>query len=225
MADALRQRALGWLAQREHSRHELRLRLLRSLARSARRTAAGAEAQAFADADGDVDSDPETEGLGHAEAADKAGAAAQAASRVEATLDWLAERGYLSDERFVASRLHQRSPAWGERRIAQELKSHGLGLAGDARDELRRTEFERAQQLWLRRYGQAPTDAKEALRQMRFLAARGFAPEVIRRLVRARPGSSRDWPEEPADPELHDPSDTDAEVGLDTGHGPGLGAA
>ena len=52
--------------------------------------------------------------------------------------------------------------------------------------ELRATEYERALAVWRRKFGSAgPTsEASARLRQMRFLAGRGFSPEVIRRVLR-----------------------------------------
>jgi regulatory protein len=38
--------------------------------------------------------------------------------------------------------------------------------------------------VWQKRFGQEPADAAERLRQMRFLASRGFSHEVIRRVLR-----------------------------------------
>jgi len=48
---------------------------------------------------------------------------------------------------------------------------------------LRETEFARAQALWQRKFGEVAGDARERGRQARFLAARGFAADVVRRIV------------------------------------------
>jgi regulatory protein len=151
---SLKARALRWLAQREHSRVELR----RKLMRAARLR----------------DAEPP-------EAADAGGAG----NEVDALLDWLATEGHLSQARFVESRLHARSARFGNRRIVQELAQHGLALDADAAQRLAHGELERARAVWSRKYGgQAPQDAAGRARQMRFLAARGFSAEVIRRVVR-----------------------------------------
>jgi regulatory protein len=38
--------------------------------------------------------------------------------------------------------------------------------------------------VWLKKFGAPPEDAVAAARQMRFLAARGFSGEAIRRVVK-----------------------------------------
>jgi regulatory protein len=49
---------------------------------------------------------------------------------------------------------------------------------------LRDTELERAHELWARRFGEVAASPQEQARQARFLMARGFAGEVVRRVVR-----------------------------------------
>jgi len=158
---SLKVRALGWLAQREHSRMELRRKLLRvARAEQAARAAA----------------------LGDATAPSPAGCEAPETC-VDALLDWLQAHGYLSEARFVDSRIHVRAARYGNRRIQLELAQHGLTLDAEARRELQASEQQRAQAVWLRKFGQPPVDAAERARQMRFLAQRGFSAEVVRRVV------------------------------------------
>jgi regulatory protein len=106
---------------------------------------------------------------------------------VDAVLEALQAAGWLSEERFVESVLHRKAARLGTARIRQELQGHRLApeaVAG-AVEQLRATEVERARAVWARRFGgEAPADPSERARQMRFLAARGFATEVIRRVVR-----------------------------------------
>jgi regulatory protein len=63
---------------------------------------------------------------------------------------------------------------------------HGVSTdqAAASLEVLRSTEFDRARTVWQKRFGQEPADAAERLRQMRFLASRGFSHEVIRRVLR-----------------------------------------
>ncbi|WP_210543333.1 recombination regulator RecX [Rhodoferax sp. PAMC 29310] len=100
-------------------------------------------------------------------------------------LDELQAKDFISEARVIESVLHRRSAKLGTARIKQELQSKGLdaGAVADALAGLQRTERERAQEVWRRKFGEPPTDAKEAARQMRFLATRGFNTEVIRRVV------------------------------------------
>jgi regulatory protein len=102
---------------------------------------------------------------------------------VETLLDWLAARGYLSDERFVESRVHARAAKQGAALIRQELARHGLALEPEQAAALRESEFARAQALWQRKFGVVAGEPRERARQARFLASRGFAADVVRRIV------------------------------------------
>jgi len=104
-------------------------------------------------------------------------------------LDELQAKDFLSDERFVESVLNRRSPKLGAGRIRQELHGKGLDseLVGAALDSLKGTEVERAREVWKRKFDAPPQDAAERGKQARFLAARGFGGEVIRRVL-AGPG-------------------------------------
>ena len=166
---SLKARAIGLLAQREHSRAELRRKLLRIEQQRLRRAAA---VQVTGEG---VESEPAIEDdLAAREAA------------VDALLDALAADGYLDETRFVESRLHVRAGRFGAKRIQQELAQHGLRLDAEQQAALRATELERAREVWLKRFGAEPSrDLAEQARQTRFLLARGFAPEVVRRLLRA----------------------------------------
>lgn len=110
---------------------------------------------------------------------------AAAPAQLEALLDELQARKLLSQARFVESLARARGDRFGAARVAQELRAHRIDgeVARATLAELRRTEFERARALWRRRYGAAAGDRAERLRQMRFLAGRGFSAEVIRKVV------------------------------------------
>ena len=154
---SLKIRALQWLAQREHSRIELRGKLLRLLARSAVRGVSATTAVEPLDP----------------------------AIEVDALLEWLEARGYLSQQRFVESRVHARQARFGNLRIQQELSLHGVKLDPEARQALRETELRRAQEVWRKKYDAPAPDAAGRLKQLRFLAGRGFSMEVVRRVVLA----------------------------------------
>lgn len=110
---------------------------------------------------------------------------------MERVLDELEARGLLSAERFVESLLHRRAARFGTARLRQELQQHKLpaDAVAQAVEALRGTELERARAVWQRRFGGEPAaDAAERARQVRFLTARGFSSEVIRRVVRGADG-------------------------------------
>ena len=109
----------------------------------------------------------------------------EAQAELDLLLDWLQAQGYLSDERFIKSRVHAREARYGSLRIKQELAQHGLSLSADAMAELKGAELERAKAIWLRKFGaQAALDAAARAKQVRFLMARGFSSETIRELLR-----------------------------------------
>ena len=153
---SLKVRALQWLAQREQSRVELAAKLL---------------PHAVADADA-------------AEAAGSPAAELLPAARVEALLDWLEAHQYLSQDRFVESRVHARAPRFGNLRIRHELKQHQVALPPDAAQALRDSELQRARAVRERKFSEVPTSAAERARQARFLAGRGFSSEAIRQALR-----------------------------------------
>lgn len=178
---SLKARAISLLAQREQSRTELRRKLLR-IARQQQQRERLAAAQTSGD--GDASAPGDAAEADEADAAVDGEAGAEAA--VDALLDALAASGYLDETRFVDSRLHARASRFGAQRIQQELAQHGLRLDPEQQAALRATELERAREVWLKRFGAEPSrEAPEQARQARFLLARGFAAEVVRRLLRA----------------------------------------
>ena len=100
-------------------------------------------------------------------------------------LDELQAKGFISQARVVESVVHRRAARCGAARIRQELAGKGVDAeaVAQAMASLRSTELERAREVWRRKFGQAAVDAAGRARQMRFLASRGFATEVIRRVV------------------------------------------
>ena len=109
---------------------------------------------------------------------------AAAAEQVEAVLDWLQANQYLSETRFVESRVHARAGRYGNQRIRQELAQHGVALSPETAQQLKDSETHRAREVWARKFGEPAADASERAKQMRFLAARGFSGEAIRRAVK-----------------------------------------
>ncbi len=136
----LRERALRLLAGREHSRFELRRKL-----------------------------------VAHAEDADE----------IDALLDELVSSRLLSDDRYAEARAHTLARRYGSVRLAYDLKQQGV--PEDARErvvaEARRTDLERAREIWRKRFGEVAPDAQLRAKQMRFLQNRGFAADIIRSVI------------------------------------------
>lgn len=114
--------------------------------------------------------------------------AATAQAQIAAALDQLTAVGLLSEARAAEAVLLHQGRRFGARRLKQVLQAKGLDLdlVATTLQQARATELERAREVWARRFGAAPADAKQTIRQMRFLAGRGFDSEVIRRIVRGR---------------------------------------
>lgn len=107
------------------------------------------------------------------------------AEEVEQLLQWLQQRAYLSEARLVESRINARASRYGNLRIQQELRQLGVAPDEEQQARLKDSEFERAREVWQRKFGgETPVDAPSRARQMRFLAARGFSSEVVRRVLR-----------------------------------------
>ena len=104
-------------------------------------------------------------------------------------LDELQAKDFISEQRVIESVINRRSAKLGTARIRQELQSKGLDKEAviDAVASLQSTELERARELWRRKFGEPATDPKERGKQMRFLAARGFSGDTVRRVLAGGP--------------------------------------
>ena len=142
---SLRERALGFLARREHSRTELRRKL-----------------------------------APHAESPEE----------LDALLADLIQRRLLSESRFAEARAHVLARKFGAARIEHDLRAKGISdeAAASAAREALITEFDRALDIWRRKFGAQASDLKQRARQARFLLARGFSTEVINRILRHQDG-------------------------------------
>ena len=100
-------------------------------------------------------------------------------------LDFLAAKDFINEKRVVESVVNRRASKLGAARVRQELVAKGLPAddIAEAVEAMRSTELGRAIQVWRKRFGAPPSDASERAKQVRFLVSRGFAPEVVRRVV------------------------------------------
>ena len=94
-------------------------------------------------------------------------------------------RNWLSDRRFAESWVADHCARAGSVKLAYDLRQRGVGdaIIEAVLNENRDSEFERARAVWEKKFGSAPADTPEKARQMRFLQSRGFAAEVIRRII------------------------------------------
>ncbi|HQR53345.1 MAG TPA: recombination regulator RecX [Burkholderiales bacterium] len=104
---------------------------------------------------------------------------------LDALLDELVASRLLSDERYAEARAHTLTRRYGSLRLAHDLKQQGVADATRERvvADARRTDLERAREIWRKRFGEVARDAPARAKQMRFLQSRGFAADVIRSVV------------------------------------------
>ncbi|MGZ5114005.1 MAG: recombination regulator RecX [Usitatibacter sp.] len=105
---------------------------------------------------------------------------------LDALLDDLAKRGWLSDARFAEQSIRSHARRFGPLKLVQQLRSRGVdddtiaagfrAAGGDGASSL--------EQVWRSRFRAPPTDDKEKARQVRFLQGRGFALDDIFRFLR-----------------------------------------
>jgi regulatory protein len=167
---SLKARALRLLSQREHSRVELAKKLGDYLSLQAKVDRAN-NAQ-----DRDQEKSPSD---------------APALSRelqIATVLDDFEKRGWLSDARFAEALVRRRSERYGMRRIKDELQRAGVASDASAAllDGLKNTEFERAKELFERKFGEIAEDQKMRARQYRFLVSKGFNPEIVAKVIGGR---------------------------------------
>jgi len=161
---SLKARALRLLSMREYSRKDLSAKLSESSARRLKLHP------------------PE-------ESAEPANQEIPLVEQIEAVLDDFEARGWLSDERFAEALVRRRSERFGTRKIQDELEQAGVDSAKtiDLLKSLKDTEYQRAYELWLRKFGVVATEQKERARQYRFLASKGFSSGVVSKVVAGRP--------------------------------------
>ncbi len=112
---------------------------------------------------------------------------------LDSVLDQLHELGLQSDARFAASYIRAHATRFGLSRLRFELRQRGVpdaiaqeALAQELDSELGEfgDELSRARQVWEKKFGNPPEDAKEWARQARFLQSRGFSGDTLKKLLK-----------------------------------------
>ncbi len=105
---------------------------------------------------------------------------------LDAVLDELEKRGWLSDARAATQLVHAKRSRFGTQRITHELRQKGIAesLISEAMPRLKETELEAAREVWKRKFGTAPQGEKEKAKQVRFLQSRGFSLDVVFKVLR-----------------------------------------
>ena len=111
--------------------------------------------------------------------------------QLAAVLDELEAKDFISPTRVIESVINRRQAKMGASRIKGELQRKGLDAdkVAEAMEGLKATELDRAREVWRKKFD-SKTDAgstpADKAKQMRFLAARGFGADAIRRVVSGR---------------------------------------
>ena len=113
--------------------------------------------------------------------------------QIAQVLDELQAKDFISEARVIESVINRRQAKMGGSRIKRELQNKGLDAdkVADAMNSLKSTELERAKEVWRKKFDSktdADTSPAAKAKQMRFLAARGFGADAIRRVVSGREG-------------------------------------
>lgn len=111
------------------------------------------------------------------------------ASAIAEALDAMEAKGFLDDQRAAEALIHRRAGKLGNSRIQQELRQKGLDASAieQAMEAVPGSELERAREIWQRKFGSVAASQQERLKQMRFLASRGFSSAVVHQVVRGSP--------------------------------------
>ncbi|GAB3249768.1 regulatory protein RecX [Chitinimonas naiadis] len=106
---------------------------------------------------------------------------------IEALLDDLVERNWLSDARFAVAYVDANAARFGRFRLENELRERGVADQA-IREALAQLpsegdELSRAREVWQKKFRALPVDAAERAKQARFMQSRGFAYDVIRKVL------------------------------------------
>jgi regulatory protein len=92
-----------------------------------------------------------------------------------------------SDNRTAENYLRSNASRLGASRLRHTLKTRGVApemIEEQIAQANLPDEIERARAAWSRKFSAAPSNSKEWARQARFLQSRGFAGDVVRRLLK-----------------------------------------
>ena len=108
-------------------------------------------------------------------------------TELEMLLDELTSKGWLSDIRFAQVYVETYADRFGRYRLENELRERGIAddVIQTALAEMHNkdNELSRARTVWQKKFRALPQDADEKARQARFLQSRGFAYDIIRRVL------------------------------------------
>ena len=105
---------------------------------------------------------------------------------LNALLDELEKRDWLSEARFVEQLTTTRRRKFGATRIVHELREKGVSdeAVAAAQAQLKAGEVDAARAVWKKKFGKLPRSLQERGKQARFLAGRGFSAEVVHQVLK-----------------------------------------
>lgn len=106
---------------------------------------------------------------------------------IEAVIARMGELGLQSDVRYAEAFVRGKSARFGETRLRRELALRGIErdlIDAALETECVESELDRARAVLRSRFAAPPAEPREWARQARFLQTRGFAPELIRTLLK-----------------------------------------
>ena len=88
------------------------------------------------------------------------------------------------EDRLAESRTNTLSRKFGASRIRNDLRAKGISAETIERvtAEAVSTEFDRAKEIWRKKFREPAANPTERAKQMRFLAARGFSFDTIKKV-------------------------------------------
>ncbi len=106
---------------------------------------------------------------------------------LEALLDDLVKRAWLSDARVAEQSIRAKAHRFGPRKLEQQLRARGVDEDAIAAGFRRAAEAgaSNLEAVWRSRFHSPPADERERARQARFLQGRGFALDEVLRFLRA----------------------------------------
>ena len=109
------------------------------------------------------------------------------ADEIDAVIERMGELGLQSDTRYAEAFVRGKAGRFGASRLRSELARRGIdrdlideAIAGECVE----SEADRARAVLRGRFTEPPADAREWARQARFLQTRGFAPDLISKLLK-----------------------------------------
>ncbi len=116
------------------------------------------------------------------------------ADEIESVTAWCADEGFLNEARYAEGKARTLGNRYGAKRVGATLKQKGVDeeVVAAAVAELKETDFARARAMWLRKFGEVATNPNDRNKQVRYLQSRGFAFDVIKKVIANLPDADEE---------------------------------